>query len=143
MADAKFFDTNILFYASFDDKTSKYPAAQALVHAETTQSTAHISTQVLNEFTVNAMRKGKKTLDEAEAMVDNFMRAFQVHSLTPSVCKDAFRIAKQYGFSFWDSLIVAAALECGCATLYTEDLQDGQVIDETLTICNPLRPGRN
>jgi predicted nucleic acid-binding protein len=49
----------------------------------------------------------------------------------------ALRIAERYGFQIYDSLIVAAALEAGCTTLYSEDMQDGQSID-TLTIRNPF-----
>jgi predicted nucleic acid-binding protein len=48
------------------------------------------------------------------------------------------RISDRYGFSYWDSLIVAAALDAGCAVLYTEDLQNGQTIDSALRIINPF-----
>jgi predicted nucleic acid-binding protein len=48
-------------------------------------------------------------------------------------------VAERYRFSFSDALIVAAALESGCTTLFSEDLQDGQVIDRTLTVRNPFR----
>jgi predicted nucleic acid-binding protein len=51
---------------------------------------------------------------------------------------EAFRISERYQFSFWDSLIVAAALEAQCSILYTEDLQDGQIIDGILEIKNPF-----
>ena len=48
-------------------------------------------------------------------------------------------MAERYRFSFYDALIVAAALESGCTTLFSEDLQDGQVIDQTLTVRNPFQ----
>jgi predicted nucleic acid-binding protein len=48
-------------------------------------------------------------------------------------------VAERYRFSFYDALIVAAALESGCTTLFSEDLQDGQVIDQTLTVRNPFQ----
>jgi predicted nucleic acid-binding protein len=50
----------------------------------------------------------------------------------------ASRLRTQHQFSYWDSLIVAAALEAGCSVLYSEDMQDGQVIDGRLSIRNPL-----
>lgn len=49
-------------------------------------------------------------------------------------------LAERYGFHFCDALVVASALAAGCETLYTEDLQDGQVIDDRLTIRNPFKP---
>ena len=54
----------------------------------------------------------------------------------------ALDVAARYGFSHYDSLIIAAALESGCSTLYSEDLRHGQVIDQHLTIINPFKPGR-
>ncbi len=52
---------------------------------------------------------------------------------------DAVRLADRYGYSFYDSLIVAAALESGCSILYSEDMQSGQLIDGTLTIRSPFQ----
>lgn len=50
----------------------------------------------------------------------------------------SFKITKQYKYSIWDSLIIASALESNCSVLYTEDMQDGQIIDGKLTIVNPF-----
>lgn len=61
-----------------------------------------------------------------------------LHINSASTIDDACRIAERYGFSFYDSLIIAAALESGCTRLISEDLQNGQVIDNVLTIENPL-----
>jgi len=59
--------------------------------------------------------------------------------VTAEIHDDALRLAGQHGFHIYDAVIVAAALEAGCATLYTEDLQSGQVIDGRLTIHNPFK----
>ena len=59
--------------------------------------------------------------------------------LTVLIHQRGLQVAERYGFSIYDALIVAAALDADCATLYTEDLQHGQVIDRTLTITNPFR----
>ncbi len=54
---------------------------------------------------------------------------------------EAWRIREIYHFSYWDSLIIASAMENRCAVLYTEDLQHGQNLDNCLQIINPLMPG--
>lgn len=63
----------------------------------------------------------------------------QVIALTTQIHQRGLAVAERYRFSFYDALIVAAALESGCTTLFSEDLQDGQVIDQTLTVSNPFR----
>jgi predicted nucleic acid-binding protein len=63
---------------------------------------------------------------------------FSIYHNTPATILRATHVAQRYGFSWFDSLIVAAALECGCQTLYTEDLQAGQTIDGTLVVINPF-----
>ena len=60
-------------------------------------------------------------------------------SITAAMHDDALRLAGQYGFHIYDAMIVAAALEADCTTLYTEDMQSGQVIDGRLTIHNPFK----
>jgi predicted nucleic acid-binding protein len=77
-------------------------------------------------------------LTEIEATVQQLLTHFRVQSLTTKHVIDAFRIVKRYQFSFWDSLIVAAALDMQCSVLYTEDLHHGQWIDNTLEIRNPF-----
>lgn len=60
-------------------------------------------------------------------------------SITLEAHEAALKIAQQYGFGIYDAMIAATALEANCSTLYSEDLQDGQVIDGKLTIRNPFR----
>ena len=69
---------------------------------------------------------------------------WRIHQInpTPELYRGGLRIRARYGFSFYDSLIVAAALEAGCTTLYSEDMQDGQRI-EGLTIRNPFAETRS
>jgi predicted nucleic acid-binding protein len=62
-----------------------------------------------------------------------------MHPITPATILAALTVAERYGFSHYDSLIVATALEAGCSTLYSEDMQHGQLIDNRLTIINPFR----
>jgi predicted nucleic acid-binding protein len=67
------------------------------------------------------------------------LRESRLHPLLISTLLVALDIAARYGFSHYDSLIIAATLESDCMTLYSEDLQHGQVIDQRLTIINPFK----
>lgn len=96
-----------------------------------------VSIQVINEYFVNALRKNVDTTD-IETTVRQFMSDFNLVPLTAGLVNDSIRIFKQYQLSYWDSVIVAAALEADCSILYSEDLQNGQIIDGTLTVVNPL-----
>jgi predicted nucleic acid-binding protein len=60
-------------------------------------------------------------------------------SITLDTHDAALKIAQQYGFGIYDAQIVAAAIEANCSTLYSEDLQDGQIIERRLTIRNPFK----
>jgi len=62
-----------------------------------------------------------------------------LHINTESTIVQACKIAERYGFSFYDSLIISAALECECSILYSEDMSNGQVIDKILKIVNPFK----
>ena len=73
--------------------------------------------------------------DTAEALEEEF----ELHPVNTSIIKKAIDIKARYKFSFWDSLIVASALENKCGILYTEDLQHDQVIETTLKVVNPFK----
>jgi predicted nucleic acid-binding protein len=77
-------------------------------------------------------------LETVESHVKKFRQVFDIHPIQISDCIKALSIAKRYKFSYWDSLIVAAARNSGCSLLYTEDMQSGQTIEEKLTIINPF-----
>lgn len=126
-----FLDTNILVYAQHDDRRSAR-ARQALAAGGV------ISVQVLNEFANVLRRKLSRSWDEiAEAVDDVAALLDPPRPLTAETHMAALVIARQYQLSFYDALIVAAAVEANCALLLTEDLQHGQTI-EGLTIQNPF-----
>ena len=79
------------------------------------------------------------SLDKLGSYYDLFDDIFRIVPLTMDNSRNAIRIKAQYGLSFWDSLIIASALEAGCTILYSEDMQDGQIIEKSLTIKNPLK----
>ena len=66
------------------------------------------------------------------------MKLVAVAPVTENTVRDAMTVGLRYGLSHWDSLIVAAALGTGCDTLYSEDMQDGQVFEDRLTVRNPF-----
>lgn len=128
-----FFDTNILLYLISADAAKADQAEQRLALG------GHISVQVLNEFASVARRKLGMNLEEIRDVLAPLRGLCQVHPLTLATHDRALAVAERYGFSIYDALIAAAALEAGCDTLYSEDLQHGQRIDGQLTISNPFK----
>ncbi|MBZ5650093.1 MAG: PIN domain-containing protein [Acidobacteriia bacterium] len=129
-----FFDTNVLIYAvgKNDPRASK---AEALL-----ASGGIISIQSLNEFVSVARRKLDMSWNEVKEFVD-LIRVLCSDPVPISLDthRGALAIAEKYGYSIYDALIASAALEAGCKTLHSEDLQDGQIINRQLTIRNPFR----
>lgn len=130
---AEFVDTNIVLYTLSNDATKRSQALAILV----TQPV--LSLQVLNEAANVMRRKLGFTIPAIREVVLRWMRESRLLRLAPSTLLSALDVAARYGFSHYDSLIIAAALEAGCTTLYSEDLQHGQVIDHRLTIINPFK----
>jgi predicted nucleic acid-binding protein len=128
----RFFDTTILIYAIARNDV-RAPVAEELL-----ADGGILSVQVLNEFVAVARRKLGMGWGELKQALEAFRTLCGSPApLTADTHDAALRIAERYGFHIYDSLIVAAALEAGCATLYSEDMQDGQTID-SLTIRNPF-----
>ena len=98
--------------------------------------------QVLGEFFNVLVRKIGQQKEEAKEMVVNLLETFEVVKINEFSVLKAMEISIRYKFSYWDSLIVASALENNCSILYTEDMQDGQVIEEKLRIVNPFSIGK-
>lgn len=129
-----FFDTNLLVYAAIGED-SRSARAEKLLYAG-----GIVSVQVLNEFVSVARRKLRMSWgDVREAL--RWVRRLCPDSvpLTTTIHEEAIGIAQRYEFSIYDSLIVASALKADCNVLYSEDFQDGQVIEGRLTIQNPFR----
>ena len=133
MNDKGFFDTNVLVYI-LGQKDERTTVAEALVAAG-----GVVSVQVLNELASVARRKLGMTWEEVgEALGAIRILCPSPVPLTIETHDAGLRIAAQYGFHIYDALVAAAALAADCTTLYSEDLQDGQVIDGRLTIRNPF-----
>ena len=131
-----FWDTNVFVYA-FIAGPKQQIARRALV------SGGVISVQVLNEFANVARRKMRMSWDETHGLLALLRGLLTVHNLTLEIHETGLRLAERYGFSIYDAMIAASALDAGCHTLWSEDMQHGLVLDEGLRIANPFRePGR-
>jgi predicted nucleic acid-binding protein len=94
----------------------------------------------LNEFVAIARRKMRMPWEDVSEALDAVRILFPSPvAITVDTQATALKIARQYGFGIYDALIASSALEVNCATLYSEDLQDGQIIEKRLTIRNPFR----
>jgi len=133
MSDKPFLDTNVVLYA-FRQGDARSQRAEILLAAGGT-----LSVQVLNEFVNVARRKLNKRWEEVRRAL-GILRVFcpDPAPVTIETHDRAVQIAERYGYSIFDSLIVAAALERQCEILYSEDLQAGQVIEGRLRVRNPF-----
>lgn len=134
MSDKAFFDSNVLIYAMVSGDPRRERAQQVVAQGGV------ISVQVLNEFVAVARRKMRMPWEDVIEALNSVRILFPSPvAITLDTHEGALKIAQQFGFGIYDAMIAAAALEANCSTLYSEDLQDGQIIDHRLTIRNPFR----
>ena len=130
-----FFDSNVLVYALTKGDPRHAVAAQLLQ-----DNIGAFSVQVLNEVASVAHRKLKLSrADIAETLAELRALCQEPRAVTLATHQAALALAARHEFSFYDALIVAAALEAGCTTLLTEDMHDGLLVEGRLTIRNPFR----
>lgn len=132
-----FIDTNIFIYLFDETDPFKRQRAENLVRRSLQDGTGCISYQVVQETMNVVTRKLGATPENARRLLDEVLIPLWQVNPTPSFYRRGLEVRSVYGFSFYDSLIVAAALEAGCERLYTEDLRHGQEIQQ-LTIQNPF-----
>jgi predicted nucleic acid-binding protein len=133
MKDKPTLDTNILIYAfgKQDDKR-KHIAKEIIAKCNI------ISLQVVNETAYVLLRKFNFQEPELNKVIEFMKQKFIITSLNIHILDQTLKIAARYGFSFWDSMMVASALDNHCSVLYTEDLQHEQLIEGHLQIINPF-----
>ena len=132
-----FVDTNVLLYAQDRRDDRRRGIAQAVLDGLWTSGTGVLSTQVLQEFYNAGTRKLKLEPALARRVVA-FYSAWPVVETTVQMIVSASVLHERHSFSFWDAMVVEAALLAGATTLLSEDLQDGRRIGD-LTIRNPFR----
>lgn len=127
-----FLDTNIIIYSIGNDKEKRQRSIQLL------SQNPILSVQVLNETANTLLRKFKMSVQDVQAITKTLSQECQIEPLTESTHFLALDIKARYQFSLYDSLIVATALTAKCNILYSEDMQDGQIIHEQMQIINPF-----
>ncbi len=139
MSDKYFIDTNVLIYSFDVQNPAKRETARKLITEALEKGTGIISYQVIQEFLNAATRKFAVPLklEDAEKYLDIVLEPLCEVFSSAELYHQALKIADQWHFSFYDSLIVAAALEAECQVLYSEDMQDNQTI-RGLTVRNPF-----
>jgi predicted nucleic acid-binding protein len=128
----KFADSNVPLYLLSPDPR-KAATAQAVLHEHCV-----ISVQVLNEMTSVMRRKHRYTWPQVARFLETIRSLCPIEPLTVETHDTARRLAERYQINLYDALIAAAALLAGCDTLYSEDMQDGLVVEGALRVVNPF-----
>jgi len=127
-----FVDTNVFVYTQSTTEVEKRNISQCAIDGFDCVT----STQVLNEISSVLSRKAGFSFKQIGSIVDGVVQTCEIATVNFDTIRNAHRIAERYQFGYYDSLIVSSALESGCEYLFSEDLTDGQKIDDTLTIIN-------
>jgi predicted nucleic acid-binding protein len=128
-----FFDTNVLVYLASGD-AAKADRAETVIAGG-----GDISVQVLNEISSVARRKMHLSWAETREFLDALCSLFTVHPLTVQTHETGIDLAERYGLSIFDAMIAASAIQAGCKTLWSEDMQHGMTLDAGLRIVNPFQ----
>ncbi|MDZ7957066.1 MAG: PIN domain-containing protein [Aulosira sp. DedQUE10] len=139
---ASFVDTNVWLYRLFDDQKIKVAERERKRNIAISITDAEgivISTQVVNEVSSNLLKKAAFNEEQVKAVIQSLYRRCTVVEFNLTIFESASNLRSRFNFSFWDSLIVACALAAGAGILYSEDMQDGLVVDSQLQIVNPFK----
>lgn len=129
---AIFLDSNIVLYA-LGAQERQHKIAHTLLSAKPT-----ISTQVINECSHVLRRKQRLSPESVRMQMEALNKVVRLVDVNLQDIRAAWALAERYGYSHFDSLILATALTAACTILYSEDMQHQQVIDGRLTIINPF-----
>jgi predicted nucleic acid-binding protein len=135
MTGLAFVDTNLLVYARDASEPKKQEMAAAWLDRLWRTRSGRLSAQVLQEFYVTVTRKLDPGMDAEEARRDvRSLMAWRPLPSSGALLESAWSLEDRHKLSFWDALIVAAAQDCGCAYLLTEDLHPGQRLDAVMVV---------
>lgn len=138
MSDKAFVDTNILVYAHDTALGAKHDRALALIERLWVSRSGVLSTQVLQELRISLRKKVARPFSDEETrqVIEDYL-SWEIVVNTPASILDAMEIETRHKVSFWDALILSAALSSGAGVLYSEDLSDGQAYGP-IRVVNPL-----
>ena len=131
-----FIDTNILVYSITSSESAKQDQALTLLRELFQSGRGVISTQVLNEFCNVAYKKHGLNRSEIHEQLALY-EAFDVVTVTPAIVLQAVDLRFTRSISYYDALIVASAITAGCTTVYSEDMNNGERIDQ-IQLINPF-----
>ncbi len=135
--DSRFFlDSNIWIYAISDDDSEKAAISREL--ARKLKGHIFFSSQVANETCLNLKKKSSFTEVEIRRLLISFFLNHNYVEMSENALVGASELRERHSFSYWDSLIVMAAFTANADILYSEDMQDGFVVEDKLTIVNPF-----
>ena len=136
MSDKAFFDTNIFIYLYADNERDKQTISKEIVNKADKCIT---STQILNEINNVMIKKWRMPTEAVKTIQRDVRRISEVMYINEDTIDKAVDLTDRYGFSYYDCLMLASALESDCDIIYTEDMNDGQMINDTLKIANPFK----
>ncbi|OKH17506.1 PIN domain-containing protein [[Limnothrix rosea] IAM M-220] len=142
MTTKAFIDTNIFLYRVLQnpkDDPIELARKQAIATEITNSQNLTISTQVINETSANLIKKGKFKEEAVRQFINALYRRYQIAQLDSATFLRASHLRQNYSFSYWDSLIVASALEAKAEILYSEDMQHELIVDNQIQIINPFQ----
>jgi predicted nucleic acid-binding protein len=135
-----FLDSNVWLYALFPQQShAKSALAKDLIRNNRREIV--LSSQVVIEVGANLLRKAKFSEAQITKFIENAYEDYVVIDVSHKILLHASQLRSRYSLAYFDSIIVSAALESGSTILYSEDMQDGLVVDKQLTITNPFTPG--
>ena len=134
MSGKTFFDTNIFIYLYADNEYRKQTISKEIVNKAGECIT---STQILNEINNVMIKKWRMPAETVKVVQGDVRRISEVVYINENTIDKAMDLNARYGFSYYDCLMLSSALESYCDIIYTEDMNDGQIIDDTLKIVNP------
>jgi len=137
MKDRIFIDTNIWVYLYSENLREKQEKVEILINNNF--NNVYISNQVLGELYYTLTRKNITTKEFSKEIIENLINTFSVLENKTSQLLKAININLTYQFSYWDSLILATAIENDCNILYTEDMHHNQLIENKVRIINPFK----
>ena len=131
-----FIDTNIWLYAFIQNQENE--AKSNIAKEVITSGDIFISTQVIGEICVNLIKKAGFKEEQISNLIISFFESYPVIEVDSEIMLSASQLRAKYNFSYWDSLIVACGLAANAEILYSEDMQNGLVVEEKIKIINPF-----
>ncbi|MCL5991680.1 MAG: PIN domain-containing protein [Bacteroidetes bacterium] len=134
MADKIFVDSNIWLYAFMSEKSVKHYKAITII----SNSNVFLNIQVINEVCYNLLKKSNYNNSEISELIYNFNKIYTIFNISIPTLLNATSLRQKYKTSFWDSLILASALENNCNILLTEDISGADFMEKKLKVINPF-----